>query len=238
MDRELADLLQQFVRVRILRMNEVDLSVFAFDYDLTWMAFCLDANEHIYSRYGGRDASSPEARLSVAGLKDTLRRVLAEHKLRPQDEAPPPRRPVYPRDLFRVKGDCLHCHQVWEGLRRREKDAGRFDPESLYVYPPPENIGLTLDVHAGPKIVRVQPASPAERAGLRAGDVLERVGAVRTLSQADVMWALHNAPAAGRLPLRYLRAGQPQTAVLELNRGWRKTDLSWRTSMRMEKKPK
>ena len=36
-DNELAELLGEFICVRILTMNGVDLSVFQFDYDVTWM---------------------------------------------------------------------------------------------------------------------------------------------------------------------------------------------------------
>jgi hypothetical protein len=33
-----------------------------------------------------------------------------------------------------------------EGLRERVRAQGTFTPEALFVYAPPENIGLTLDV--------------------------------------------------------------------------------------------
>ena len=36
----------------------MDLRRFEFDFDLTWYAFFLNADETIYGRYGGRDATS------------------------------------------------------------------------------------------------------------------------------------------------------------------------------------
>jgi len=86
-------------------MNGVDLARFDFDYDNTWQAFFLDAELNVYSRYGGRDASSPESRLSLASLRHTLEAVLAAHASRsnrpdPRPDPEPdarPGRPAAPR---------------------------------------------------------------------------------------------------------------------------------------------
>jgi hypothetical protein len=236
-DPELQALQRQFVCARVTRMNEVDIGLFEFDYDLTWMSFFLDAHGHIYSRYGGRDGDDPEGRLSSAGLKHTMRRVLAEHARRQAAaaEPAPPRPPVLPRDRFAVKGKgCLHCHHVWEGLRRQARREKRLDPDALFVYPPPENVGLTLDLTAAERVTAVKPGSPADRAGVRPGDRLDRVGGVPVLAQGDVMWALHSAPAEGPLRLTLARDGRPFDVLLTLDRGWKRTDLSWRRSVRKE----
>ena len=42
---------------------------FEFDHDLTWYVFLLNADETVYGRYGGGDAASAEARLSLKGLR-------------------------------------------------------------------------------------------------------------------------------------------------------------------------
>ena len=52
---ELKPLYDQFVCVRVLRMNDVDTQLFRFDYDVTWYAFFLSPGERVYGRYGGRD---------------------------------------------------------------------------------------------------------------------------------------------------------------------------------------
>jgi predicted metalloprotease with PDZ domain len=229
------ELLDQFVCVRVVSMNDVDLSVFRFDYDVTWMGFFMDSSDGVYSRYGGRDAGDPDGRLSIDGLKRTMRQVLELHQRQAKPKTTRPHNEVLPSDLFEVKGKCLHCHQVWEGLRKQARKEKRFDPESLFVYPPPENIGLTLDVTKGNEVVAVAAGSSAERAGIRAGDVIQSIQNVKTLSQGDVMWALHNAPVEGTVTLRFVRGEQTKSATLKLPRGWKLTDLSWRPSMKKEK---
>jgi serine protease Do len=124
---------------------------------------------------------------------------------------------------------------VWEGLRRREKEEKTFAADSLYVYPPPENLGIELDVKVGNKVVSVKAGSAAESAGLRAGDLLERIDKVSIYSQGDVLWALQNAPPSGTLAVQFRRDGKSGSATLDLERGWRKADLSWRPSLRREK---
>jgi hypothetical protein len=219
--------------VRIVQMNQVDVGLFQFDYDVTWMGFFLDAQDHILSRYGGRDAKSADARLSIAGLKHTMREVLKlPRQVRPAEE----HTSLMAQELRASRGrGCMHCHQVWEGLRKREKDEKRFERDSLYVYPPPEQLGLELDVTVGAKIAKVQPGSAADQAGLRAGDLLVNIDKVSIHAQGDVLWALHNAPATGKLRVERLREGKLEPVAVELANGWRKTDLTWRPSMRREK---
>src|ERR1700730_8250349 len=59
-------------------MNGVNL--FRFDGDLTWMAFFMDAEDHIYTRYGGRGDSGPETLLSKTSLQKVMRQVLRLHQ--------------------------------------------------------------------------------------------------------------------------------------------------------------
>ncbi|GBD35277.1 hypothetical protein HRbin36_00386 [bacterium HR36] len=228
--------MEQFICVRILQMNGVDIGLFQFDYDLTWAAFFLNAQEHIYSRYGGRDAEDAERRMSLAGLKYTMRLVLAAHRSG-EGNAPMQERPILPVEkAFPVKGKgCLHCHQVYEGLRKEARRQGTFRVEMLWVYPLPENIGLVLEIDAGNRVQRVLPRSPAEQAGLQAGDILVRIHGVPIRSQADCMYALHLAPQQGELTLQFQRGQQLRKAVLCLPYGWKKSDYSWRPSMRKEK---
>jgi S1-C subfamily serine protease len=74
--------------------------------------------------------------------------------------------------------------------------------------------------------------SAAGKAGLRAGDVLSRVGDVPIHSFADAQFALDHSPEQGKLGVSWIRDGVAGAAALELTPGWRKTDLSWRASMR------
>src|SRR5262245_39911335 len=100
------------------RMNGVDLNLFPFDYDLTWFGLFMDAECRIYSRYGGRDAASPEGRLSGKGLLHVMDEVLKLHAAARKDKLPPVKRPAprLPDELPRMKDvlngnkdGCIHC---------------------------------------------------------------------------------------------------------------------------------
>jgi membrane-associated protease RseP (regulator of RpoE activity) len=217
-------------------MRGVNLALFDFDYDLTWAAFFLNAHEKVYGRYSGRDADSAEGQVSLAGLRHAMQSALAEHRRDP-DPRPtslPARRTVTQfRSMARLpSGSCVHCHQVYD-LRREDRQAdGSWRLEDVWVYPRPENVGLTLDVDQGDRVQRVSAGSPAARAGLQGGDVLASVNGVPVASIADVQYGLHRAPSRGEVSVVWSRDGKRQSASLKLNEGWRKTDLSWRWSLR------
>jgi hypothetical protein len=226
----------EFIRVRLLKIAGVDLNLFDFDYDLTWMAFFLNADGYVYGRYGGRDAASADSRLSLAGLRYTLHAALAAHRRGPP-QAPAPRadKPLlaeeYPAAKRMRKSECIHCHQVYEFRRAALKETGQWDREEIWVYPLPENIGLTLDLDQGDRLRAVAPDSPAGRAGLHAGDTLRTVHGLPVASFADVQYALHRAPKKGRIRISWQSGGDSRTATLELPEGWRKTNLTWRPSL-------
>src|SRR5207245_2746773 len=127
--------------------------------------------------------------------------------------------------------ECIHCHQVYEFRRAALKAAGQWSREDRWVYPLPENIGLTLDVDQGDRLRAVAPESPAGKAGLRAGDMLRTVNGLPVASFADVQYALHGAPPKGRIAISWQKGGEAKTATLDLADGWRKTNLTWRPSL-------
>jgi membrane-associated protease RseP (regulator of RpoE activity) len=218
-------------------MRGVNLRVFDFDYDLTWMAFFMNADETVYGRYGGRTPESADASLSLAGLRHALQNALAAHRRRAPDKAPPrPLPPLtvdqYPAARRLTARACVHCHQVYDFRRQARQAAGTWRLDEVWVYPLPENVGLTLAVDRGDRVRKVAPNSAADRAGLRPGDVLRSVNRVPVASIADVQYALHRAPAAGKIPVTWERAGKKRQGVLALADGWRKTDVSWRWSLR------
>jgi len=217
-------------------MSNVDIANIQFDYDLVFAVVFMNGNGRIYSRYGGRTPWNSESRVSLEGLAYTMRQVIEAHAptLPPTT---PPANPVLARELPSSNHSCLHCHQVWEGLRRRAKQNGEFAASSLFVYPRPENIGLTLDVDAGNIVVSVKSDSVCGRSGIGPGDTIERIGNSSVYSQADVSWALHNAPATGQLPVQFTRYGTTAVVTLRLEQNWKQTNLSWRASMREEEAP-
>jgi len=78
------------VLVRIINMRGVNLNVFTFDYDLTWMSFFMTADDQVLGRFGGRDAASPDTYLTLAGLKHAMRSALAAHAAMQAPKEPPP----------------------------------------------------------------------------------------------------------------------------------------------------
>jgi membrane-associated protease RseP (regulator of RpoE activity) len=222
------------VLVHLERIQGFDLGVFDFDFDLTFVVFFLNADERVYGRYGGRDAKSAEDRMSLAGLRFAMQSALDTHRNSPRAEPPEkPRKPLlaehYPH-LKNHKG-CIHCHQIWEARRHEAKATGRFDRDGLWVYPLPENVGLTLEVDQGNKVRSVTADSPAARAGVQPGDLIRTLNEIPVFSFADAQYGLHRAPAAGPIPITWEHDGKPLSASLEVKAGWRKTNPTWRPSM-------
>jgi membrane-associated protease RseP (regulator of RpoE activity) len=231
---QLGPVADDFIRVRLVRITGVDLNLFDFDYDLTWAAFFLSPGEKVYGRYGGRDAKSADARISVAGLRYAMKAALEAH--RAAKDAPP--RPAgapllaeeYPAAKKAGRG-CIHCHQVNEFRRTELKSAGKWNPETRWVFPLPENAGITLEVDEGNKVRAVKPGSPAAAAGLAPGDFLRDLNGIAVASFADAQYALQRAPAHGPVTVSWLRGGKAMTCTLDLPAGWRTTNLTWRPSM-------
>jgi S1-C subfamily serine protease len=104
--------------------------------------------------------------------------------------------------------------------------------DQVWIYPRPENLGLSLERDRGDLLRAVEPASVADRAGLRAGDRLLALDGLPIASIADVQHALHRAPTTGTMRVDLLRNDRPMAAEVPLTQGWRVTDLSWRASTR------
>ena len=218
--------------MRLVKIAGVDLRRFEFDHDLTWYCFFLNADETIYGRYGGRDASDAEARISAKGLRHAMDRALEAHKSPPSPQ-PLPGKPARAEDFSAAKSHrgCIHCHNINEFRRADAKDAGTWDRESIWVYPLPENVGITLDTDIGNRVKVVAKGSPAERTGLKPGDELAKLNGYPVASFGDATYALHKAPAKGSVAVAWMRDGKEQSGALEVTVGWRKTNLTWRPSM-------
>jgi hypothetical protein len=217
-------------------MREVNLNLFDFDYDLTWVGFFLSPREKIYGRFGGRDAGPADRRVSMAGLCYALEAALKRHRSEQRTDDVPAvaRRTVADFPAFRrlPANACVHCHQVYDLRRESLQATGKWSLDEVWVYPQPENIGLTLDIDRGDRVSAVSVGSPAARAGLCAGDRITRVNGSTVASIADLQYALHRSGAARSLEIARQRDGNEVTTTLELPADWRKTDVSWRWSLR------
>jgi serine protease Do len=198
------------------------------------MVFFLNADEEVYARYGARDAQSPDSRQSLDGLRYTMQSVLAMHESKEKSFAPrAAESPKYVRQIagtFRGRR-CFHCHQVKEVLNADLRRQGKWERDSAWRYPLPDNLGLFLELHRGNVVEKVAPKSPAAQLGLVKGDVIRRLGGIPVHSLADIQLGLERAPRKGVVALSWERQGKTRSGELSLPEGWRKSDITWRPSM-------
>jgi S1-C subfamily serine protease len=224
----------KFVRVRLTRIDNLDLNLFEFDYDLTFTVFFLSADGKVYARYGGRDAEDPDRRQSLAGLRHTMESVLQMHARADREFAPRTGEAArFTRDLrsFGRRGRCMHCHQVKEALNYGLVSRGEWVRDLAWRYPLPENVGIELEVDRGNVVQAVRDKSPGAAAGMAAGDVVRRLNGVPVHSIADVQFALDIATRVDSIEAAWQRGEKVLLGKLSLPDGWRKGDVSWRPSM-------
>ena len=240
---------QRFVSLRQVEMKGVDLSQFQFDYDLNWAAMFINADGTVYGRYGTQSADGPDAYNSVASLQKAMERVLELHanydkvkdSLAAKRGADKPYRT--PLDMpgmenreklagATARNNCIHCHMIHDAEQNQWTKAGEMSRERLYRWPLPDNVGMHIDPKDGRRVERVDPAGPAARVGIEAGDEITHVNGQPIVSIADVQWVLHNTPNedGARVEITAARGGRSETRTLTLAKGWRKTDFLWRGS--------
>ena len=247
---DLTPLLDQFVCVRLINANAIELAKFQFDYDLSFSTLFFNGDGTLYGRYGSWTHQKDPQEKTTVGYKRSLEAALAVHTAYPVNKAalvgkqglPTPfATPVeipalagkYKRDLDwegKVVGSCVHCHQVGDAYRAYHRDAGKPLPsELIYPMPMPETVGITLEPDQVAKVKSITPGSIAANAGVRVGDEFNTLGGQLLLSIADFAWALHRAPESGPVPATVKRGQSQTTLTFTLPAGWRaKSDISRR----------
>ncbi len=253
-DPVIRPLLEQFVCVRVVSTNGLDLSLFQFDTDQSFAVFMLNAEGTIYGRFGTRSHQTQwVGDVSLTGMAKALSKGLALHaeypanrdslagKSGPEPEFASPEN--YPSLAGKytsalnfagnVVASCIHCHQIGDAQRERYRSAGQPMPDTvLYPYPHPKSVGIVLDPREAALVRDVLPESAAETAGLKAGDSIMLLAGQPICSIADVQWVLHlTDPDGGKVPAIVQRNGESIELALSLPPGWRRAgDLSWRVS--------
>ncbi|MFM7036478.1 MAG: Trx7/PDZ domain-containing (seleno)protein, partial [Planctomycetaceae bacterium] len=246
-DPVLRPLMEQFVCVRVVSTNGLDLSLFQFDTDQSFAVFMLNADRTIYGRFGTRShrtewigdvslqglAVALEGALRLHGMYPQVRQSLAgKTGPQPQQARPellPGLREKY-TDQLNYSGDvvksCIHCHQIGDAIRDGYRAAGQAIPEEvLNPYPHPRSVGLLLNPDEAATVRQVQPGSLAEAAGFRVGDEILQLEGQPLLSLADVQWVLHQVPAAGGMVGAEVQRGSQRLQIsLSLPDGWRRLD--------------
>ena len=226
-------------------MNGVDLSLFDYNYDLTWMGFFLNPDEHIYSRYGGRAEQDAMTLLSPAGLKRTMLNVMDEHVSWLENPTPPPPKrqvttidelPLAKEALERAEREgrtdqCFHCHNVNDYRMRQQIADGTFDRNFIFSYPPPRTLGFRIDRQDSTRVESVEDDSAAATAGLRPDDRIRSIGERKILSVGDLLYALNKAPLTGTLQMKVARGDETLDLAIPLADGWREHDISWRAKL-------
>ena len=248
---ELGALLDQFVAVRMVKMNGVNRNVFAFDRDVPHAAVFLNADGTVYGRYGTRISQDRRelVRHKLSSFQQSLERVLEVHADYPKNKAelggkrPALATPALAERLPAFEPfpaehnppavrNCIHCHTVGETELRQTILDGDLALRDLWPFPRAENLGMRIAVDHGLKLESIAAGSAADRADLRPGDVLLKLNEQPLVSEADVQWALHHAPDEASLPVEVRRGGETVRATLELAGDWRKSDGTWRASLR------
>ena len=246
--------MDEFVCLRMIQVNGVDLAQFQFDYDMTFAVFFMNADGTIYGRFGSRNTTPDGAGelVTIEALRAAMEAALALHKRYPAN-ADALKAKIGPAPKFRraeqfpklrkytatvdyrgrANGTCIHCHLIHQAERELVRDANRpFPDQLLYKYPMPQAVGLELDPGRRATVRRVDPGSPAAVAKLKAGDEILGAAGQPLISVADFQWVLHHLPdAGGDVPLKVRRAGAAGDLTLKLDAGWRKkAAFNWRTS--------
>lgn len=242
--------MDQFVCVRLVKANTMDLTLFQFDYDLTFSVFFLNADKTIYGRYGTRSSrENAEKDITLEGFRAALAGALELHEGYPDNKStlagkqPLPteyRTPLdYPtlRDKFeamldyegKVTESCMHCHQVRTADLAIYRQANKPIPDAVvFPFPQPKTIGLTFDPDTRATVDSVQEGSAADAAGLKIGDEILVLDGQEILSIADVQWVLHKAGESAQLDARVRRGDRVFLLNLSLAKGWRRSDdISW-----------
>ena len=233
-------------------MNGIDLNQFQFDYDQTWAVMFLRHDGTVLARYGTRGDKDGMKYNSLEGLTTTMRAVLeAHHDWQPRmqkqyannvgpklqysvaDEIPSQTISNILAREKQGKQSCIHCHNVYDGLRDYAISQGNYEPAKRFKYHLPQNIGLDVDDTSGIKIAKVISGSAAARAGLKAGQTIKLMNGQRIHSIADIQFVLHHANDQADVTVEVSGPDpdRASTAIVALQQGWRIGDIGWRASM-------
>lgn len=245
--------LSQFVPVRIVHANGMDMHKFQFDYDQSWAAFVLAPDSTIIGRYGTRShQTESDEDVSLEGFLKSL--AVAQELYRDFDKVRPqligktgPAAPVERPEQFpklkekygstldyegKVVASCIHCHQVGEAVFDWHRQQGRPYPvEAIFPYPNPKILGIVMDPKSARTVKQVTAGSTAQRAGLQSGDQILTCESQPVIATADIQWVLHRLGDRKRLNLQVQRGDQTLPLVLELADDWREQDdIAWRAT--------
>ncbi len=238
----LTPLLDQFECVRLINANALDLSLFQFDYDLSFSALLLNADGTIYGRFGSWSHQKNPAESDTASFRLALEGALALHRDYPANQASlagkqgspspfktsldlPDLAAKYTRELDwsgALVKSCVHCHMIGDAHRAWYRQQDQPVPmEWIFPHPSPATVGLTLAPDSATTVLAVEANSLMAASGVQPGDQIAKLAGQALISAADFSWALHRAPTSGALPMTLRRGDAIVEATLTLPQDWR-----------------
>jgi serine protease Do len=225
--------MSEYVCVRIPRMDNVDIGLFDYDRYNTLYFFILNADEHIYMRYGGRDAASQDSYLSLDSMEIALRKGLELHQQYLAGKAKRTQRPkpMFPREIPLLvertfaRGVCVECHLIGDfQLQHRELDGSLDKVTDMFRSPDLKTIGIQLDVPKG--LVVKEAAGAALAAGMKPGDRLAAISGTAVWTFADFQYYYDKVPRiAKQIQIGVEREGKPVELTVALPPKWWLTDI-------------
>ena len=229
-------LLNQYVCVRVTRMDDVDIALFERDWINTLYYFILNSDEQIYMRYGGRDARGPETYLDLTSIELALQKGLDLHHKYQQGELPKIERPKprFPKEIPPLvertfaKNQCVECHLIGDFDLVDREQKGTLDKVSqMYRWPDIRTLGIELDVPKG--LVVKEAKDAAQVAGMKPGDLIAKLDGSAVWTYGDLQYRYDKVPRdATQVKITVDRAGKQMDFPILLRERWWLTDLRFR----------
>lgn len=233
-DSRRRELLENYVRGRIVDMAEVNIGLFDHDLHNPTYFYLMNGDEQIYLRYGGRDSKSGETYLNLDSFEIALAKGLELHEQAKRGELPagPLPEPLYPRDIDLLRsengGRCIECHLINDYRAQMMEKDGTLDRKAfLFQSPDIKTIGIHLDIPKGLIVAQAEGAVAA--AGMQAGDVITGVNGKRSYTFGDLQYHYDKTPRdATQATISVLRDGVEHELTINLPELWWWTDTFFR----------
>ena len=217
-------------------MTGVDIGLFDFDRHNALYYFAMNADERIYLRYGGRDATSPAAYLNLHSLEIALELGLEQHELYKEGMLERQTRPApfFPRDIPLLKREvldrrrCVECHLIGDYQTQQLEVDGRLDKlKDMYVSPDIKTVGILLDKPRG--LIVKHATGAVEEAGMEPGDLITAINGSPVLTFGDFQYAYDKVPRdASQVQIAVSRSDERKLFAVDLPEEWWLTDLHFR----------
>lgn len=228
--------MEQYVLLRIMTLDGIDLNLFEFDRHNALYFFMINADEHIYMRYGGRDAESATSYLDFESLELALDLGLEQHRrYQAGDFIPQPKKaPLYPKEIQTLKTEvidnnrCVECHLVGDFRITEKETAGELvKAKHMYQSPDIKTIGIHLDVPKGLEVKETHLA--VADAGMQPGDLITHLNNHPIFTFGDLQFEYNKVErTATEIMLTVQRGELSEELLVKLPDQWWHTDLTHR----------